>query len=236
MEPKKNEKADLQNYSGLFFQIGLLFTLLGIYFVMETKFYEKTYKDLGTLDVSVEEEVIPITERQQKKPPPPPPPPAVQEIIRIVEDDVDLEEELDIESTETDQEEAIEIDEVVEEEEEEVFSFAVVEDKPVFPGCESVSKSERDRCFQRSIMKHIHKTFRYPDVAREMGIQGKVYVSFVISKSGKITDVKVMRKVDKSLDKEAERIVKNIPTMTPAKQRGKPVKVSYMIPITFRLQ
>ena len=236
MEPKKSEKADLQNYSGLFFQVGLFLTLIGIYFVMETKFYEKTYKDLGSLDVDVEDEIIPITEREQKKPPPPPPPPVVQEIIRVVEDDVDLEEELDIESTETDQEEAIEIEEVVEEEEEEVFSFAVVEDKPIFPGCESVPKAQRDRCFQQRIVKHIQKTFRYPEVAREMGIQGKVYVSFVISKSGKISDVKVMRKVDKSLDKEAHRIVSKIPSMTPAKQRGKAVKVSYMVPITFRLQ
>lgn len=236
MEPKKSDKADLQNYSGLFFQVGMLFALLVVYFAVEVKFYEKTYKDLGSLDISVEEEIIPITERQQKKPPPPPPPPVAQEIIRIVEDDVDLEEELDIESTETDQEEAIDVEEVVEEEEEEVFSFAVVEDKPVYPGCESVAKAARDKCFQKKILQHIVKNFRYPDIAREMGIQGRVYISFVISKSGKVSGVKVMRKVDKSLDEEAVRIVSKIPSMVPAKQRGKPVKVSFMLPITFRLQ
>ncbi len=237
MEAKKNPKADLENRKGLFMQIGLILSLLFVWGVLEYKSYDHSVKSLGEEQVILEdEEIIPITERQQQKPPPPPPPP--QEQIVVVKDDVQLEEELQIESTETDEEEAIEIEEVaVEEEEEEVFNFQVVESQPVYPGCEKQkTKQDKYMCFQKSIMRHVKKNFRYPEIAKEMGIQGRVIVQFVIGKDGKIKDAKVLRGVDKNLDKEALRIVSKIPRMTPAKQRGKAVPVSFMLPITFKLQ
>lgn len=234
---KKSPKANLEAKVALFFEVGLLATLIIIYTVVEIKFYERTYDDLGSLDVEIEDEIVPITERDKPKPPPPPPP-QVLEVINVVDDDIDLEEELDIESSETDEDEAIDLSDVIEEEtSDEVFTFAVVEDKPIFPGCESESdKAAKELCFNRSILKHIRKNFQYPEVAKELGIQGRVFVSFVIGKSGAISDVNILRGVDKSLDKEASRIVKKLPKMTPAKQRGKPVKVSFMLPITFKLQ
>ena len=113
--------------------------------------------------------------------------------------------------------------------------FAVIEDVPIFPGCEKVKKSERRNCFQDRMNKHIRKNFRYPEIAQEMGIQGRVYVNFIISKDGSITNIR-MRGPDKNLEKEAQRIISKLPTMIPGKQRGRAVRVPFSIPITFRLQ
>jgi len=219
-------------------QIGLILSLLAVYLVLEYKSYDHEVADLGESQVVLEdEEVIPITERQQQQKPPPPPPPPQEQIV-VVKDDVELEEELQIESTETDEDEEVEIEDVaMEEEEEEIFNFQVVESQPVYPGCEKEpTKDAKYMCFQKKIMRHVKKNFKYPEIAKEMGIQGRVIVQFVISKSGKIKDAKVLRGVDKNLDKEALRIVAKIPVMKPAKQRGKAVPVSFMLPITFKLQ
>ena len=113
--------------------------------------------------------------------------------------------------------------------------FAVIEDVPIFPGCESVAKSQRRACFQEQMNKHIRKNFRYPDIAQEMGIQGRVYVNFIISKDGTITNIR-MRGPDKNLENEAARIIGRLPQMTPGRQRGRAVRVPFSIPITFRLQ
>jgi len=136
-----------------------------------------------------------------------------------------------------DKEEIIEVEDVeIEEEIEEVdVPFAVIEDVPIFPGCERVKKSERRDCFQEQMNKHIRKNFRYPEIAQEMGIQGRVYVNFIISKDGSITNIR-MRGPDKNLEKEAQRIISKLPNMTPGKQRGRAVRVPFSIPITFRLQ
>ena len=177
---------------------------------------------------------MPITE-QLKTPPPPPPPPPAPEVIEIVEDEEEVEETV-IESTETDQEEIVEVEDIeVEDDFDDVdVPFAVIEDVPLFPGCERVAKSERRACFQDKMNKHIRKNFRYPEIAQEMGIQGRVYVNFIISKDGNITNVK-MRGTDRNLEKEALRIINKLPKMTPGKQRGRPVRVPFSIPIYFRL-
>ena len=114
-----------------------------------------------------------------------------------------------IESTETDQEEIVEVEDIeVEDDFDDVdVPFAVIEDVPLFPGCERVAKSdEEERVFKIKINKHIRKNFRYPEIAQEMGIQGRVYVNFIISKDGSITNVR-MRGPDKNLEKEAARII-----------------------------
>ena len=162
----------------------------------------------------LEEEMIPIT-RQEEKPPPPPPPP---EIIEIVEDEVEIENEVEVEETDTDQDEIIEIEE---DDDDEIFM--VVEQMPTFPGGDL------------GLMKFIQKTTKYPPIAKENGITGKVYVSYVVNKKGKVTNVKVVRGVDKYLDAEAIRVVKLLPYSSPGKQRGKPVNVQYTIPINFTL-
>ena len=233
MQPKKNPKVDLNKNSGLYFAIGLALVLFIIWRGIEWKSYDKSaylYESLNVVDD--DDEDIPITE-QIKTPPPPPPPPA-PEVIEVVEDEEEIEETV-IESTETDQEEIVEV-EVLEEEFEDVdVPFAIIEDVPIYPGCENVPKSKRRDCFQEQINKHIRKNFRYPEIAQEMGIQGRVFVSFIISKDGTISNIR-KRGPDKNLEREAERIISKLPKMTPGKQRGRAVRVPFSIPITFRLQ
>ena len=232
MQKKKNPKADLRKYSGLFLASGLCLILFISWQAIEFKSYERQY-DLESLNVEDDDdEEIPITE-QIKTPPPPPPPPA-PEIIEVVEDEEEIEETI-IESTETDQEEVVEEVEVLEEEVDVDVPFAIIEDVPLFPGCERVPKSDRRKCFQEQIQKHISKNFRYPEIAQEMGIQGRVFVQFMIGKDGNIGGIRT-RGPDKNLEKEANRIISKLPRMTPGKQRGRPVRVPFSIPITFRLQ
>ena len=231
MQRKKNPQADLRKYSSLMLAFGLCLVLLVSWQAIEFKSYERQY-DLESLNVEDDDdEEIPITE-QIKTPPPPPPPPA-PEIIEIVEDEEEIEETI-IESTETDQEEIVEEVEVMEEELDLDVPFAIIEDVPLFPGCEKVAKSQRRKCFQEKIQKHISDTFRYPEIAQEMGIQGRVFVQFMIGKDGNISGIR-SRGPDKNLEKEAVRIINKLPRMTPGKQRGRPVRVPFSIPVTFRL-
>lgn len=237
MQPKKNEKADLSKNSSLYFVIGLSLILLISWQAIEWKTYDKSLYGYEALDVEEDDdEEIPITEQLKTPPPPPPPPPPAPEVIEVVEDEEEVEETV-IESTETNEDEIVEVEEVeIEEDFEEVdVPFAVIEDVPIFPGCEKVAKSERRNCFQDKMNQHIRKNFRYPEIAQEMGIQGRVYVNFIIAKDGSISNIR-MRGPDKNLEAEAQRIISKLPQMTPGKQRGRAVRVPFSIPITFRLQ
>ena len=216
MEPKKNPEISLEKKKGLFFQIGLVVTLVIVLGAFEWKSYEKVDYNLGQLNLDdLEEEIIPITRQEITPPPPPPPPP---EVIVIVEDIVEIEVEAEIETTESDEMVAIEI----EEESDEEF-FMVVENMPEFPGGDL------------GLMKYIQKNVKYPPIAKEYNITGKVFVSFIVDKSGSVSDVKIARGVDKSLDAEALRVVKSLPKYKPGKQRGKAVRVMFTIPINFTL-
>ena len=216
MEPKKNPEVDLERKKGLFLQIGLIIALLVVLGAFEYKTYEKIAYNLGALNLDdLEEEIIPITKQEVKPPPPPPPPP---EVIEIVEDEVEIENEIEIEDTESDEDEEIEIEEVDDEE-----FFMVVENMPEFPGGDL------------GLMKYIQKHVKYPAIAKEYNITGKVYVSFIVDKSGSVTNVKIVRGVDKNLDAEAMRVVKSLPKYKPGKQRGKSVRVMFTIPINFTL-
>ena len=216
MEPKKNPEISLEKKKGLFFQIGLVVTLVIVLGAFEWKSYEKVDYNLGQLNLDdLEEEIIPITRQEITPPPPPPPPP---EVIVIVEDIVEIVDEAKIETTESDEMVAIEI----EEESDEEF-FMVVENMPEFPGGDA------------GLMKYIQNNVKYPPIAKEYNITGKVYVSFIVDKSGSVTDVKIVRGVDKSLDAEAVRVVKSLPKYKPGKQRGKAVRVMFTIPINFTL-
>jgi protein TonB len=216
MEAKKNPEVNLEHKRGLFLQIGLVVALLLVLVAFEYKSYEKVAYNLGQLNLDdLEEEIIPITKQEVKPPPPPPPPP---EVIEIVEDEVEIENEIEIEDTESDEDEEIEI----EEEDDDEF-FMVVENMPEFPGGDL------------GLMKYIQKNVKYPVIAKEYNITGKVYVSFIVDKSGSVTNVKVVRGVDKNLDAEAVRVVKSLPKYKPGKQRGKAVRVMFTIPINFTL-
>lgn len=240
MKPKKNPELEIGRNSSLYFAIGLNVMLFLSWQALEYKTYDKDVVAIDVLNIDAElEEDIPIV--NINTPPPPPPPAVVQETITIVEDVEEVEETI-IESTEANQSDAveeriIEVSDVdVEEVEEEVeVPFAAIEDVPVFPGCEGLPKNKMKDCFQQKVQAHVKKNFRYPQTALEMGIQGRVSVVFVIDSKGYTTNVR-SRGPDKILEKEAERIIGLLPKMTPGKQRGKSVKVSYAVPIFFKLQ
>jgi len=225
MELKKNPKVDLRRYSGLFLEIGFVVALLAVLGAFSYTVHEKNTAGFGELeDVVAEEEIIPITRQQEVTPPPPPEVPKVAEVINIVDDDVEIDDELDIEDVEADQETEVAIVEIQEEEEEEEQEvFFIVENMPEFPGGDL------------ALRKHIAQNVVYPEIAKENGLSGKVFVQFVINQRGEVENVKIARGVDPALDKEAIRVVQSLPKWKPGSQRGKPVKVSYTVPINFQL-
>ncbi|MBO0342504.1 MAG: energy transducer TonB [Bacteroidota bacterium] len=241
MKPKKNPNAEIGRNSSLYFMIGLTSVLFMTWQSFEVKFYEEESQATEVVQVTDElKEDVPITEILRTTPPPPPP--SAPEIIEIVEDVEDVEETV-IESTESSQETYIEdavvsIDDVdVEEVEEDiVVPFAVIENVPIFPGCESLqSQAERKECFNQKVQEHIKKNFSYPPAALDMGITGRVYLQFVIDSKGQVSNIQ-KRGPDKLLEKEAERIIASLPRVKPGEQRGKPVSVKYSIPINFKMQ
>ncbi|WP_420321672.1 energy transducer TonB [Flagellimonas sp.] len=237
MEFKKNPKLELKKNSTLYFLIGLTAILLFAYVAIEWKtFYETPEFAQNSERLNDIDEVLPPVIIDL----PPPPPPKVQAppVIEIVPDDPDIEDSV-IASTETDHTtEIVPIDDipVIDEPILDEISFIVVEDVPVFPGCENVKTKEGKRaCFQEMMQKHIRRNFKYPENAVDMNLQGKVFTQFTIQKDGSIGEVK-MRGPHKILEAEAARILSKLPKMTPGKQRGTPVKVPFSIPITFKLQ
>lgn len=228
MDLKKSTKADLENKKNVFFMLGLVIALGVTLLAFEWTSKPAKADSLGSVQAQeVEEEIIPITREQEVKPPPPPPPPKVVEVLNIVDDDVEIEDELEIEDTEADDETVIDVAPVIaaeEEEEETAEVFFIVEDMPEFPGGDL------------ALRKFIANAVKYPVIAQENGIMGKVYVTFVVGKDGSISNASIARGVDASLDKEALRVVNMLPRWKPGKQRGKPVNVSYTVPINFVLQ
>ena len=240
MEPKKNLKSDVRRNASLYFAVGMALMMALTYLTMNYKSYDDRNLDYGMLDVETEdEEEIPITNQEIIPPPPPPPPPVVPEEIEIVEDEKEVEETV-IESTETDQEEEIvEVEEVeVEEVEEDIeVPFAVIENVPVFPGCErEKGNNAKKKCMSDKIAKFVNKKFN-TELAADLGLSGKQRISviFKIDKTGNITNVRA-RAPHPGLEKEAKRVINLLPKMQPGKQRGKAVTVPYSLPILFQVQ
>lgn len=240
MLSKKSSKARLSPHRKVFFQLGLVLTLLLVYIGLEWKTVERYVGDLDEVAFETEEFIdIPVTERMLKvKPPPPPPAP---EKIEIVTNDEEIIETV-LESTETDETEFIEvteyddIEEVIEEEEvTKDIPFAIIEQAPIYPGCKG-NKEELKKCLQEKINKHVLKHFK-TQIAQELGLTAgkkKVYVQFKIDKTGEIVDIRA-RGPHARLEKEAIRVVELLPKMTPGKQRTKPVGVSYTLPVTLEV-
>jgi len=239
MEPKKNTQADIKRNSSLFFAVGLTLMMFIAYSAINYETSDKNSDGFGMLDVEDElEEEIPITEQIQTPPPPPPPPPAAPEEIEIVEDEEEIEETV-IESTETDQEEEImEVEDVeVEEVDEDIeVPFSVIENVPIFPGCEKGTNAQKRQCMSDKIKKFVNKKFN-TELAGDLGITGKqrIIVAFKIDRQGNIVGVRA-RAPHPRLAQEAERVVRSLPKMKPGKQRGKAVTVPYSLPITFQVQ
>ena len=241
MEPKKNPKSDVSRNSSIYFAVGLALMLLLTNLAINYKTYDKAVLDLGkvNMDNQIEEE-IPITEQLLTRPPPPPPPPSIPEVIEIVEDDKVVEETV-IKSTETSQEEKIvKVEQVVVKEVEDdniEIPFSVIENVPVFPGCEKEKTNDAKRqCMSDKISDFVNKKFN-TELAGELGLSGKqrISVMFKIDKNGDITNV-MARAPHPGLEKEAKRVIALLPKMQPGKQRGKAVTVPYSLPILFQVQ
>ncbi len=228
MEVKKSPKADLENKKSVFMLLGLTITLAIILIAFEwTSTDVEISKFEMTADANAEEEIMPVTRQEEVKPPPPPPPPKVADVLIIVEDNTELEDDAPMINTESNENKSVVITKVaaIEEEDEAAAPvFFIVEDMPEFPGGET------------ALRKYIAESVKYPPIAQENGLQGRVYISFVVNSKGQVVDVKVARGVDPNLDKEAMRVFQTMPTWKPGKQRGKAVKVSYTMPINFVLQ
>ena len=226
MQVKKSEKASLEKDKLIYVLMGLVIVLSLCYVALEWTEKEVTKYEVTDTDLFFEEE-IEIQQTSQETPPPPPPP-AVQEVevLNVVEDNVET-ESIEV-NTEDDKTEEIVIAAPVEapvEEEEEEVVFVVVESMPEFPGG------------QQALFKYLSENVKYPVIAQENGIQGRVICQFVVNKDGSIVDVEVVRSGgDPSLDKEAVRVIKSMPKWKPGKQRGKAVRVKYTVPVNFKLQ
>ena len=238
MESKKNTKANVGRNSSLYFAIGLAAMLFITNYAINYKTYDKSAIDIGQLNLDeLDDEEIPITE-QIRTPPPPPPPPAAPEVIEIVEDEEEVEETV-IESTEVDQEtEIVEVEEIeLEEVDEDIdVPFSVIENVPVFPGCEKGNNAAKRDCMSKKISQFVNKKFN-TDLAGDLGLSGRqrINVIFKIDRTGNVVGIRA-RAPHPGLEKEAKRVIGLLPKMKPGKQRGKPVNVPYSLPIIFQVQ
>ncbi len=235
MEIKKNPKSNLENYSKIFMQLGLVLALFVTYAAIEHKTFEKDLGEFGlaNMNAEMEEETV-ITERIEEIKPKTPPPPAPEK-IEIVEDEKEVEETV-IESTETDETEEIVVEEIEEvEESEEVIedvSFMIIEDVPVFPGCKG-DKTALKSCFSKMVQKHFSRKFD-ADLPNQLGLDAgrkKVFIGFKIDRNGNVVNIQA-RAPHPKIKKEVVKVMKMLPKMKPGRQRGKAVGVKYSIPFT----
>lgn len=228
MDIKKSKEASLENKKLTFLLMGFVFVLSLCYVALEWTEHEVTVYEVFDEDFLIEDEIEIEATQQQETPPPPQPEQVIQEIEELVVVE-DTKEVARIEINTEDNDEKVEIaapvQQVVEEEEEETEIFVVVEKMPEFPGG------------QAALFKYLSENVKYPVIAQENGIQGRVICQFVVNKDGSIVDVEVVRSGgDASLDKEAVRVIKSMPKWHPGQQRGKPVRVKYTVPVNFKLQ
>ncbi len=225
MESRKTPKADLESKKAIFFEIGLIIALALIFVSFNHKSYGKrTVTIVQRQADNTPEDIVPITEQKVKAPPPPPPKQVTQ--IKIVSNNVDVQDDIEIDADAT-QNTQVEAYTPPEEEEEDVQQqqiFMVVEKMPSFPGG------------MGALMTYLATHIKYPELAKESGIQGRVFINFVVEPNGSIDHVKVLRGIGGGCDEEAVRVVKNMPKWNPGKQRGKPVRVSFNLPVKFTLE
>ena len=227
MEVKKSPQADLEGKKTTNLLIGAIMILAVLFVGFEwSERDKKVMTDSGIQEVMFEEEIIPITEQEQpQQAPPPPQAPPAEEVLEIIENDSKVEESTIQASDDTNA--AVEVKytpvEVEEEEVDEQEIFTIVEEMPEYPGGIAAA------------LKWIANELKYPAIAQENGVQGRVTVRFTINADGSVVDPAILRGVDPHLDKEALRVIGKMPKWKPGKQRGKAVRVSYNLPVRFKL-
>lgn len=252
MSSRKNPLIDLERYRTHFFLAGLAISLWIIIEVFSINFSEPQEEPKQEIVIDGDEIVIPITIQKPKKV-------KVEQVkelpseLNVVDDQTVVDNELDMSATETDEDEYLLQDdnvrfvegdvEVIEAEEDDLetledpIPFAVVESVPVFPGCDNETDNlGRKSCFQKQLLSFVASNFEYPEAARQLKIQGRVIISFVVEKDGGVSNIEILRGVDPWLDEEALRVIKSLPNIQPARQRGKPVRMSFVVPIKIELK
>ena len=225
MHIKKSQQASLEDKKLTYVLLGFVFVLSVCYVALEWTEKEVTKYEVVDTEFAFEEEIEIQQTSQETTPPPPPPPVQEVEVLNVVEDDVET-ETIEI-NTEDDKDVEVIIAapiEIQEEEEDEQVIFKKAEVDPEFPGG------------REALVKYLAQNVKYPVLAQENGIQGRVTCQFVVNTDGSIVDIEVVRPVDPSLDKEAIRVIKSMPKWKPGKQGGKAVRVRYFLPVVFRLQ
>ena len=227
-EVKKSPKANIETLKLTSILMGVVVAVSLLFFAFEWSSQTKKLDESIIVQDVLAEEEIEITRRDPTPPPPPPPPaPETPEIIQVVEEKVETRIEINTEDDASKRQmEAFvpppppkpKVEEVTEE------IFVVVEEQPEFPGGNT------------AMMKFLSDNIKYPVIAQENGIQGRVITNFVVERDGSITDVQVVRGVDPSLDKEAIRVIQSMPKWKAGRQRGSAVRVRFTLPVVFRLQ
>jgi protein TonB len=225
-----------QKYTLISLIIGILAISTAVAYPIISAMLNKSKIIKENTTVGVEMLNIPKEELPPPPPPPPPPPDAVQQqrfvAPKVTTDSVvatmQIQEDLNAKpNTEAPATEVVVIEEAkpqVIEQEAPKEIFTVVEEQPTYPGGDEAR------------IKFLQENMKYPEEAKELGVQGKVYVTFVVEVDGSITDVKVLRGIGSGCDDEAVRVVKSMPKWVPGKQRGVPVRVQFNLPINFKLQ
>lgn len=225
MEVKKTDKANLEDKRNTFFLIGLVLVLALVWGAFEIKTYNRKVQDVVTMAATDLEEDL-VLQTQRNEPPPPPPPPQQQvTMIQIVDNDVKIDDDFEINIEADDQTEIVEHNVAQETEKEEVEEeiFVFVEENPSYPGGDEAR------------IKYLVENIKYPDMAKESNIQGIVYVTFVVEKDGRVSNVKVLRGIGGGCDEEAVRVIQKMPNWAPGKQRGRAVRAQFNMPVRFTL-
>lgn len=226
MKAKKSSKADLETKKSIFLQVGFVIALGLVFLAFEWSSTDAKYSGFNLADDIVpDEDIIPVTIQEDAKPPLPPPPKPI-DILIIAENDEILTETLEIENSEMNEDDRIDFSNIPEdvETDEDPIIFINVQEMPQFPGGMS------------ALMRYIAKSVKYPVIAQENRIEGRVFVTFVVNTKGMVQDVAISRSIDSALDKEALRVIRNLPKWKPGKQNDKLVNVRYTVPINFVLQ
>ena len=239
---KKYSSVDVFSLRGPVLSFSLLLAISFIVFAFNWTEKAQAYEDVG--DMFVVDEIIEMETPRTAEPPPPPPPPPPP-VIEEVPDEVEIEEEIEFVDNTITEETVVEAPKVEaapppppppppKKKAEKIF--AVVEDAPMFPGCEKEKKADRKSCADSKLFKYLSENLEYPVIARENGITGRVIITFVVEKDGSITDVKVLRGIGGGCDEVAQEVIEGMPKWNPGKQRGRPVRVQFTLPVAFTLQ
>ena len=228
MEAKKSSKADLEKRRGLYLELGLVAILAVCLVAFNIKSYDNDVKEVTKRTVAEEVEEVVLNTMEKETPPPPPEEPEVpQTELKIVDNDATITNEAVVFDADAKNAENTEIKPVVteiEDEDVEETIYVVVEEEPDFPGG------------MEALLKYLQENIQYPQLAKENNITGKVFVTFVVEKDGRVTQVKLLRDIGGGCGNEAMRVVKAMPKWKPGKQQGRPVRTQFNLPVVFNLR